>query len=40
MSKHIFKVEVECDDSADYERAVSTLSSIGEILDEESDFNG
>jgi len=39
MSKHIFTVEVECEDSAEYESAIHTLSSLGDILDEESDFS-
>lgn len=39
MSKHIFKVEVDCEDSKEYEQAVIALSSVGEIVDEESDFN-
>lgn len=38
MSKHVFTVEVECEDSADYERVVATLGSVGDITDEESDF--
>lgn len=38
MSKHIFTVEVECEDSDEYERAVSAISSVGEITDEETDF--
>lgn len=40
MSKHVFTVEVECEDSDDYERVVMTLSSVGEITDEQSDFEG
>lgn len=39
MSKHIFKVEVECEDSAEYERVVMHLGEVGEIVDEESDFS-
>lgn len=38
MSKHIFTVEVECKDSDDYARVVRTLSGVGEILEEDSDF--
>lgn len=38
MSKHIFTVEVECDDADDYERTVTGLSAFGEITNEESDF--
>lgn len=38
MSNHIFTIEVECADSADYERVMLALSAIGEITDEESDF--
>lgn len=40
MSQHIFTVQVECDDSEDYEQTVMALSGIGEILDETSDFSG
>ena len=40
MSKHIFTVEVECDDSREYEQAVMALGGIGEITNEESDFKG
>lgn len=40
MSKHIFKVAVECVDSDDYEAVVIHLGEVGEIVDEESDFNG
>lgn len=38
MSKHTFTVEVEADSSAEYEQAVATISSVGEITNEESDF--
>ncbi len=38
MSKHIFTVEVECEDSDEYESAVMTLNSLGDITSEESDF--
>lgn len=40
MSKHIFTVEVECEDALGYEKAVSELSSVGEITNEDSDFEG
>lgn len=38
MSKHIFTVEIECENSADYEWALHSLSSVGEITNEESEF--
>lgn len=38
MSKHIFTVEVECEDATAYEQAVMALSAVGEVTDEESDF--
>lgn len=40
MSRHIFTVDVQCEDSDEYEQAVRTLSGVGEITNEESDFNG
>lgn len=40
MSKHTFTVEVECDSGEDYERVLHTLGSVGEIVNEESDFAG
>lgn len=39
MSKHIFTVEVECGDGTEYEQAIATLSSVGEITDEETDYS-
>lgn len=38
MSTHIFTVEVDCEDADEYERVIHTLSSLGEITNEESDF--
>ncbi len=38
MSKHIFTVEVECEDSEEYERTVMAINNLGEITNEESDF--
>ena len=38
MSKHIFTIEVECETPQDYENAMLTLANVGEVTDEESDF--
>jgi len=38
MSKHIFTVEVECEDSEEYERVLMALGNLGEVTNEESDF--
>lgn len=38
MSKHIFTVKVECEDSDEYESTIMALTEIGEITNETSDF--
>ncbi len=35
MSTHIFVVQVECDSGEEYEKAISALTAVGEILSEE-----
>lgn len=39
MSKHVFTIEAEFEDSAEYEKFITGVAALGgEITDEESDF--